>query len=197
MGSVSKYGIFGTVKRVKRRKAEKSKISKSFKLKNNKDRQSTYDIQIDGSSDRNRGNSDRLFKGNKIRIDEEVSKDKNKESRKNEKDVTETKKINPNLVSFDHELTDFEYKLHYLNLKDLTGSEYGRLFPPVRSKLVVIDEEGRKFSAIRAGNNQISGDILQFLNTNGLKPGDKISFEYDREEKSDEGKAILHLKKKE
>ncbi len=78
----------------------------------------------------------------------------------------------------------------------MTGSEYGRFFPPVRSKLVIIDENGRKFSAIRAGNNQISGDILQFLNTNGLKPGDKISFEYDREEKSSEGKAIIRLKKK-
>ena len=61
---------------------------------------------------------------------------------------------------------------------------------------MIIDEEGRKFSAIRAGNNQISGDILQFLNANDLKPGDKILFEYDREERSDERKTVLHLKKK-
>ena len=197
MNKNSNHGFFGTIKRIRRRKTVKSKINKHTKIKNRNDRQTTYDIQLDRNANRNRGSSDRLFEGNKIRIDDEVSKDKNKEKQKKEKDIKEAKKTNPNLLSFDHELTEFEYKLRYINLKDLTGSEYGRFFPPVRSKLVIMDEEGRKFSAIRAGNNQISGDILQFLNTNELKPGDKITFEYDREEKSDEGKTILRLKKKE
>lgn len=196
MGSVSKYGFFGTIQRVRRRKTEKNKTDKHSKIKSKKSRQSTYDIKLDSSANRKHGSSDRIFEGNKIRIDDEASKDKNKEKQRKEKDIKESKKINPNLISFDHELTDFEYKLHYINLKDLTGSEYGRFFPPVRSNLVILDENGRKFLAIRAGNNQISGDILQFLNANDLKPGDKIYFEYDREEKSDEGKTIIHLKKK-
>lgn len=196
MSKGSNYGFFGTIKRIRRRKTVKSKTNKHTKIKNRNNRQTTYDIQLDSNANRNRGSSDRLFEGNKIRIDDE-KKDKIRDTRKKEKDIKEAEKTNPNLLSFDHELTEFEYKLRYLNLKDLTGSEYGRFFPPVRSKLVIMDKEGRKFSAIRAGNNQISGDILQFLNTNELKPGDKITFEYDREEKSDEGKTILRLKKKE
>ena len=196
MSKNSNHGFFGTIKRIRRRKTVKSKTKRYAKIKNRNDRNTTYDIRIDSNTNRKNRNSDRLFEGNRIKIDDE-KKDRIKDTQKKEKEIKEPKKTNPNLLSFDHELTDFEYKLHYLNLKDLTGSEYGRFFPPVRSKLVVMDKEGRKFSAIRAGNNQISGDILQFLNTNGLKPGDKISFEYDREEKSDEGKAILRLKKKE
>ena len=195
MGSISKYGFFGTLKRVRRRKTEKSTDAHT-KIKNKRQKQSGYDIQIDAKGNRNSSGSSHVFEANKIKIEDDSQKDKNKGKEKKAKKLKDVKKTNPNLLSFDHELTDFECKLRYINLKDLTGSEYGRFFPPVRSNLVIIDDECRKFSAIRAGNNQISGDILQFLNANGLKPGDKISFEYDREEKSDEGKAVVHLKKK-
>ncbi len=195
MSKVSKYGFFGTIKRIRRRKKEKESINKYKKTKKKSGRDKGYEIEIDSNTNKRRGGDDHLFEGLKVQTDDD-KKDKNKKTKKKEKKLKDVKKTNPNLVSFDHELTDFEYKLRYLNLKDLTGSEYGRFFPPIRSNLVIIDEEGRKFSAIRAGNNQISGDVLQFLNANDLKPGDKIYFEYDKEEKSDEGKAVVHLKKK-
>jgi len=94
MSKVSKYGYIGVIKRVRRKKTVKSKTDRRSKIKSKKSRQSTYDIQIEGNSNRNRGSRDRIFEGNKIRIDDESSKDKNKETQKKEKDVKETKKIN-------------------------------------------------------------------------------------------------------
>ena len=100
------------------------------------------------------------------------------------------------LLTFEHELTEFEFKLRYLNLKDITGKEYGRFFPSIRSQLVLIDGEGRKFSVTRVGNNQISGDLFSFFKANELKPGDSISVEYDREERSEDGESVIHIKSK-
>ena len=194
MGHISKYGFIGTIKRVRKRKKVKNIKNRQNKIKNKKTGK-TYEIQVDGETKRTGKSNDHLFEGLKVQTDDDKKEEKIKKTKK-EKDDKKVKNTNPNLISFDHELTDFECKLRYLNLKDLTGSEYGRFFPPIRSNLVIIDEDGRKFSAIRAGNNQISGDIIQFLNANDLKPGDKIYFEYDREERSDDGRAVLHLKKK-
>ena len=99
-------------------------------------------------------------------------------------------------IKFEHELTDLEFKLRYLDLNDLTGKKFGRFFPPIRRKLVIFDEGGRKFSVTRVGSNQISGDVLSYFKSNQLKPGNIISIEYDYEEKSKEGTNIIHLKSK-
>ena len=84
----------------------------------------------------------------------------------------------------------------HLNLKDIGGTGYGGYFPPIKSKLVIIDEEGREFPVIKVGNNQISGDLFSFFKANQLEPGDVISVEYDREELSEDRRHILHLKSK-
>ena len=115
---------------------------------------------------------------------------------KQEQQITKPDETNAHLIRFDHKLAEFEFKLKYLNLKDTSGKEFGRFFPPVRSQLVILDDEGRKFLMIKAGINQISGNLSAFINANHLKPGDIISIEYDREEKSEDGKHILHVKLK-
>jgi len=98
------------------------------------------------------------------------------------------------ILSFEHIITDFELKLKYLNLKDTSDAEFGYLFPPIKSKFIVIDDEEREFSVIRAGRNQISGDLYQFFNENGLKPGDTIVIEYDRESFPKDGKRVIYIK---
>lgn len=99
------------------------------------------------------------------------------------------------LLSFEHKITDIEFKLKYLNLRDVYNKEYGRSFPSVNSELIIIDGEGRRFSALKAGHNQVSGDLLSFFKTNSLKPGDVILIDYDRTEISD-GNHIIHIKNK-
>lgn len=100
------------------------------------------------------------------------------------------------VVSFEHIITDFELKLRYINLKDTSDAEFGYLFPPIKSKFIAIDDEEREFSVIRAGRNQISGDLYKFFNENGLKPGDTIVIEYDRDSLPKEGKRVIHIKTK-
>lgn len=100
------------------------------------------------------------------------------------------------IVSFEHIITDFELKLRYLNLKDTSDAEYGYLFPPIKSRFIVVDDEDREFSVVRAGRNQISGDLYKFFHENNIKPGDVIMIEYDREGFSKDGKRLIHIKAK-
>jgi hypothetical protein len=194
MSHLKKYGLMGTIKRVRIKKRQKTNKEDVYQINKKSKSSSKYsNVSNKDLSYSDFGSNDHLFEGTRIKDEAEKQIKTNVEKTEKIKEKTE-KKVNPNLVSFDHEITDFEVKLHYLNLRDLTGKEYGRYFPPIRSNLVVIDDEKRKFSAIRAGNNQISGDIIQIINANNLKPGNIIKIEYDNEERSDQGKAIIHLK---
>jgi len=188
--AISKYGLFGTIKLIRVRKREKKDYKKNIRQK------SQYISSYDGkASSSSVGSNKSVYEGIKVRdYDEKENKDKEVKKPKEKVKVESSKATNPNLISFNHELTEFEYKLRYVNLKDMDGQEYGRFFPPIRSKLVIINEEGRKFSIVRAGNNQISGDVLAFFNSEGLKPGNVFSIEYDREERSDDGLPVIRLK---
>jgi hypothetical protein len=123
--------------------------------------------------------------------------DENTDEEKTETYINSDEKVNTNLVSFDHKLTDFEIKLKYLNLKDTDGREYGKLFPPIKSKIVIVDDEGRKYQMTKAGVNQLSGNLLSLIKSNDFKVGDVISIEYDRESKSENGRYIVRIKNKE
>jgi len=194
MSHLKKYGVIGTIKRVRVRKKQKtSKESSLLKYQKSKSKSSHNNVSDKTHSYSDFGSDDHLFEGNKIK-DESEKQIKTTVDKKEKNKETAEKTINPNLVSFDHEITDFEVKLHYLNLRDINGKEYGRYFPPIRSNILVVDDKERKFSVIRAGNNQISGDIIQIINANNLKPGDIVKIEYDNEEKSDRGKSIIRLK---
>ncbi len=126
-------------------------------------------------------------------IDTDVDKTSNNQ---NKEDIKSDEKASFNLIKFDHVLTDFEIKLKYLNLKDINGKEYGKLFPPIKSQLVIVDNEGRKFSMTKAGVNQISGNFLSLINANNLKVGDVITIEYDRDNISKNGNYIINIKAK-
>ena len=118
--------------------------------------------------------------------------EKVKEKKEN---ITVSEEKSTSMVSFDHILTEFELKLRYLNLKDAGDAEFGHLFPPIKSKFIVIDDEGREYSVVRAGRNQISGDLYRLFNVNDFKSGDMFAIEYDREETKD-GKYVIHIKSK-
>ena len=119
-----------------------------------------------------------------------------KDQQSSQGEVTSDGKINVNLIKFDHVLADFEIKLKYLNLKDVEGKEYGKLFPPIKSRFLIVDSEGRKYSMIKAGYNQISGDLLSLINENHLKVGDILTIEYDRESRPINGYHVINLKVK-
>jgi len=97
-------------------------------------------------------------------------------------------------ITFDHEITDFELRLKYLNLRDFTGKEFGTYLPPINSQLVIIDEKGNEYSITRVGRNQISGDLASFFNENNLKQGDVLSIEYNKDETSSDGRHVIHIK---
>jgi len=123
-------------------------------------------------------------KNNKVKIEKTDKKD----------DIETSDEKTTKGITFEHVLTEFEIKLRYLNLKDTQNVEYGQYFPPIRSNLIIIDNQGREFLTIRAGRNQISGEIYRLFKVNEYKPGIKITIQYDREEISDTGKHVIHIK---
>jgi len=181
-------GIYSKIKRIRVRKREKKPISKKVSYKTKQ----YSNIKIDN----NRSTGDYISNPSNtipnIIIDENEKKDKKEKSEKEEEILEESNK-KLNVVNFDHRLTDFEYKLKYLNLKDLEGAEYGRYFPPIRNKLMIIDSENREYLVIRAGNNQITGDLLSFFKKNDLKPGVLVEIEYDPDIRSDNGLNIIKI----
>lgn len=188
----SKMGLIDTIKRIRVKKRDKKPKKNIIKNEKTKTKTKTDPVKINEMRLNNKKSRNRIFFGLRIKSEEKSKEDFKEEKEKKQKIKTIGSK-KANFIIFDHELTEFEYKLRYLNLKDITGKEYGRLFPPIKSKLIILDEEGRKYSIIRAGNNQLSGDLYLFFNKNNVKPGVIFSIEYDREEYSEEGKHIIHL----
>ncbi len=188
-----KKGILNKIKRIRVRKLEKKPRLDNSNIKVKSNDFSNISVDVKNSSNDFIDNPDTSSKN--IVIDDEDKKEKKTKGKK-EKVISEVDERS-NLVVFDHELTKFEYKLKYLNLRDLEGSEYGRYFPAIRNKIIIVDEENRNYTVIRAGNNQLTGDLLTFFKNNDIKPGDIFKFEYDPEERNDEGLHLLRLKKKE
>lgn len=189
-----KKGILSKIKRIRIKKPEKKeRIKGSVNVKAKSSDFSNISVDVKGNSQDFIENPDSSSKN--IVIDEKEKRERKTKEKKENVAVEVDEKSN--LIVFDHELTKFEYKLKYLNLRDLDGSEYGRYFPPIRNKIIIIDEEDRKYTVIRAGNNQLTGDLLTFFKNNDIKPGDIFKFEYDQEERNEEGIHLLRLKKKE
>jgi len=197
MSNNSKSGFLASLKRkkIKRRKREKTiKKPLSMDEKYKKIKSTSYKIEIEETG-QTRSNQNE-FKGRSIVVDEDEKLKKQKEKKDKNQDKLKAEKISATMISFDHELTDFEIKFKYLNLKDVNGRIFGRSFPPIRSRLVILDEEGRKFLMNKVGINQISGDLLSFIKANELKSGDIISIAYDHEETPMDGRYIIHIKSK-
>jgi hypothetical protein len=95
-------------------------------------------------------------------------------------------------VDFKRRVSLSEVKSTYLNLTDATGRCYGGKFPPHKSKLMVIDGNGRKSYASMHHTNQIWGSIQNWFAENGVKAGDVIRMTYDPSER-EEGYPVIHL----
>ncbi len=189
-----KKGILSTIKRIRVRKSKRE--TKFNNSKNFKTRSNNYsNIQVESKNSSNDFITNPRNGSKNIVIDEKDKKEK-KDKKSNNENISKLEE-KTNLITFDHKLTNFEYKLKYLNLRDLDGSDYGRYFPPIRNEIIIVDEKERKFTAVRAGNNQITGDLLNFFKKNGIEPGDVFKFEYDPDERNEDGLHLLRLKKKE
>lgn len=95
-------------------------------------------------------------------------------------------------VDFKRRVSVSEVKSTYLNLTDATGRSYGWKFPPHKSKLMVIDGNGRKSYASMHHTNQIWGSIQNWFTENGIKTGDVIRVTYNPSER-EEGYPVIHL----
>ena len=182
-------------KRIKIRKKEKDRKQQDLSKYKYDEIRSTIDkLEIKNTGKKTLDNVDiRTYRPPKV---DNENIDENTDMEKTETDINSDEEVNTNLVSFDHILTDFEIKLKYLNLKDTDGREYGKLFPPIKSKIVIVDDDGRKYQMTKAGVNQLSGNLLSLINSNEYKVGDVISIEYDRESKSENGRYIVRIKNK-
>ena len=182
-------------KRIRIRKKEKDRKQQDLSKYKYDEIRSTIDkLEIKNTGKKTLDNVDiRTYRPPKV---DNENIDENTDMEKTETDINSDEEVNTNLVSFDHILTDFEIKLKYLNLKDTDGREYGKLFPPIKSKIVIVDDDGRKYQMTKAGVNQLSGNLLSLINSNEYKVGDVISIEYDRESKSENGRYIVRIKNK-
>lgn len=182
-------------KRIRIRKKEKDRKQQDLSKYKYDEIRSTIDkLEIKNTGKKTLDNVDiRTYRPPKV---DNENIDENTDIEKTEIDINSDEEVNTNLVSFDHILTDFEIKLKYLNLKDTDGREYGKLFPPIKSKIVIVDDDGRKYQMTKAGVNQLSGNLLSLINSNEYKVGDVISIEYDRESKSENGRYIVRIKNK-
>ena len=193
----SKSGFISKLRRtkIKRRKREKTIKKPLLKEQKHKKIKSTINkIDIKESSQIRSNNYE--FEGRKIVIDEDEELRKQKVKIDINQDKIKSEKISATMISFNHELTEFEIKFKYLNLKDVNGRMLGRSFPPIRSRLVILDNEGRKFLMNKVGNNQISGDLITLIRANEFKPGDILTIGYDPEEEHMDGRFIIHIKSK-
>ena len=185
---------FESVKNKRVRVRKKPKKEKPVKIKKPKEKKqiSTYSKKKDPRIKTQQKKSSIGFRFLRIK---KKNRKKDSEEKQSTNETLEVKKTNKNLLSFDHEITDFEYKLRYLNLRDLEGNEFGSVFPPLKSNLIILDDDGARFIIIKAGANQISGDLLAYYKKINIKPGDIVTVEYDRDE-TVEGRRVIRIKSK-
>ena len=114
----SKMGLIDTIKRIRVKKREKHPKKKIIKNEKTKNKTKTEPIKINEVKYDKKKSKNRMFFGLRIKYDEKSQEDFEEKKEKKQKIRTiESKKTNS--IIFDHELTEFEYKLRYLNLKDI------------------------------------------------------------------------------
>ena len=59
------------------------------------------------------------------------------------------------MVEFYRTISKAEVNAKYLNLKDDSGKRYGSYFPPHATKLVIVDDQERKFNSTKHHEHQI------------------------------------------
>lgn len=87
------------------------------------------------------------------------------------------------MIEFTKAISKAEVDSRYLNLKDDFGNRYGVQFPPHGTKLIVVDDQGRKFNATKHHEHQIWGNLRTWYESNKITPGTRIVIKFDSEEK--------------
>jgi hypothetical protein len=95
-------------------------------------------------------------------------------------------------VEFIRTISESEVRSTYLNLTDDSGRRYGKHFPPHKTKLRIIDDQGRRTHASMHNVNQIWGSIQNWFSDNHVRPGDVVKVAYEPGEQ-DEGRPIVRL----
>ncbi len=96
------------------------------------------------------------------------------------------------MVEFARVINQSEINFSYLNLTDERGQKYGTGFPfPHRTKLAIIDGQGRVTTAKKHHENQIWG-LNKWFASNGIRANTRISVSLNPDERK-EGLPVVHL----
>ena len=96
------------------------------------------------------------------------------------------------MIEFSKTISQSEINSKYLNLKDDFNRKYGSYFPTHATKLIILDNQERKFDALKHHEHQIWGSLRRWFETNNITAGTKIIIKYDSNEKLD-GKPVIRL----
>lgn len=87
------------------------------------------------------------------------------------------------MIEFYRTLSKAEVDSRYLNLKDDSGKRYGFDFPPHTTKLIIVDNQERKFNATKHHEHQIWGNLRKWYEFNSITAGTRILIKFNPDEK--------------
>lgn len=96
------------------------------------------------------------------------------------------------MIEFSRTISEAEVKSTYLNLTDDDGQTYGSHFPAHKTKLTIVDQEGRVVQGQMHRKNQLWGGIEKWFVNNQVAAGDIIIVRYDPDEEHS-GRPVVHL----
>lgn len=97
------------------------------------------------------------------------------------------------MVQFERTVNASEVRYVYLNLTDDLGRTYGSLFPPHRTKMVVVDGQARRTAAAKHHGNQLWNGLSPWFSDNAVTAGMRIRVRFDINERTTDGLPVLHL----
>ena len=96
------------------------------------------------------------------------------------------------MIEFYRTISKAEAHSRYLNLKDDSGKRYGSYFPPHATRLIIVDDQERKFNATKHHEHQIWGNLRTLFETNNILPGTRILVKFDPDSKVN-GNSVVKL----
>ena len=96
------------------------------------------------------------------------------------------------MIEFYRVISESEVQTTYLNLTDERGRTFGAKFPPHKTRLAIVDAQGRVTSAQKHHDTQIWGSISNWFRDNDVQPGAKVLVRYDPKERKD-GFPVVYL----
>jgi hypothetical protein len=97
------------------------------------------------------------------------------------------------MVEFQRTINSSEVRYAYLNLTDDSGRTFGSLLPPHKTRLAVVDGEGRRTNGSKHHDNQVWGNLRAWYEANGVGPGTRVSVRFDIADRAEDGLHVLHL----